>query len=104
MHFCGLGMLRHVTAAISLALPTFLQVPGNSAQSAQTLFPRAGDTIHPELRNRGLVYETNYSRDIANLPLCVVDPGNFAILSCVTKYNIGISPYTQKKSKKKSRL
>ena len=53
-----LGMPRHVTAAISLALPTFLQAPRNSAQSAQTLFPRAGDAIHPELRNRGLVYET----------------------------------------------
>ena len=45
MHFCGLGMPRHVTAAISLALPTFLQAPRNSAQSAQTLFPRAGDAI-----------------------------------------------------------
>ena len=28
------------------------------AQNPQTLFPCAGDEIHPALRNRGLVYET----------------------------------------------
>ena len=50
MHFCGLGMPHHVTATISLALPTFLQMPSNSAQ---TLPPCAGDAIHPVLRMGG---------------------------------------------------
>ena len=30
-------------------------VPRNGVQSPQALFPRAGDVIHPVLRNRGLV-------------------------------------------------
>ena len=33
-------------------------MPRIGAQNSQTLFPRAGDEIHPALRNRGLVYET----------------------------------------------
>ena len=33
-------------------------VSRNGVQSPQTLFPRAGDVVHPVLRNRGLVYQT----------------------------------------------
>ena len=33
-------------------------VPRNSVQRPKTLFPCAGDEIHPVLWNRGLVYET----------------------------------------------
>ena len=42
----------HVTATISLDLPTFLQMPWNVAQSHQTLFP-ARTSGHTPKREKG---------------------------------------------------
>ena len=43
-------------------------MPRNSVQNPLTLFPCAGDAIHPELWNRGLVYET---LKVSHLYYCV---------------------------------
>ena len=37
-------------------------------------FPRAGDAIHPELRNRGLVYETNLQVEVTTCLSHIVGP------------------------------
>ena len=60
------GVTRHgnvinciLSHTFHMTLHSIVHVPRNGVQSPQTLFPHAGDVIHPVLWNRGLVYETS---------------------------------------------
>ena len=54
--------LQHTESCDRCTLIGSADIPVGATErcpESQTLFPRAGNVIHPVLRNRGLVYETN---------------------------------------------